>query len=248
MAKRKRLLPAPGERALTIRSFSSRGVSHRIWSPKTTKLHHLMSNVELGAFLDAEWRSDVSDIDDQVALDVDLYNSLAKEVGAHRYPAGSVPSSDLRLSLSRTRAPFIEVWSCKLSAERDKPAVKKKLEIERRIWEDYNHAAFREITEQELKLDRANNLLFIRPFGRVKSWLPSLSERERRGTLDELRRKLIADHDRPTMRTCWDFDRAAGVPLGSSMAGVRYAIAQRFWPIEINILIDPAQPPRWLIS
>lgn len=56
---------------LTIQDVPSRGVSHRIYSHKTQRVHHLLSNLELYVFLILDWSSFVQDIREQFPLNLD---------------------------------------------------------------------------------------------------------------------------------------------------------------------------------
>ena len=61
---------------LTIQNVPSRGVSHRIYSHKTQRVHHLLSNLELYVFLILDWSNSVQDIREQFPLNVNGYLNL----------------------------------------------------------------------------------------------------------------------------------------------------------------------------
>ncbi|ECM6197551.1 MULTISPECIES: transposase [Enterobacteriaceae] len=44
---------------LTVQEVPSSGRSHRIYSHKTGRVHHLLSDLELAVFLSLEWESSV---------------------------------------------------------------------------------------------------------------------------------------------------------------------------------------------
>ena len=50
---------------LRIHEVPSQGLSHRIYSFKTKRTHHLLSNLELGVFLTLDWMDHVQDIREQ---------------------------------------------------------------------------------------------------------------------------------------------------------------------------------------
>ena len=53
---------------LRIHEVPSQGLSHRIYSFKTKRTHHLLSNLELGVFLTLDWMDHVQDIREQYPL------------------------------------------------------------------------------------------------------------------------------------------------------------------------------------
>ncbi|EPH2679678.1 TnsA endonuclease N-terminal domain-containing protein [Enterobacter cloacae] len=53
---------------LTVQEVPSSGRSHRIYSHKTGRVHHLLSDLELAVFLSLEWESSVLDIREQFPL------------------------------------------------------------------------------------------------------------------------------------------------------------------------------------
>ncbi|EOQ74688.1 hypothetical protein F929_00797 [Acinetobacter lactucae] len=70
---------------LTIQDVSSRGVSHRIYSHKMQRVHHLLSNLELYVFLILDWSSSVQDIREQFPLNIDDTKEICLEHGL-RHP------------------------------------------------------------------------------------------------------------------------------------------------------------------
>jgi len=64
----------------------SRGVSHRIYSHKTQRVHHLLSNLELYVFLILDWSSSVQDIREQFPLNLDDTKEICLEHGL-RHPS-----------------------------------------------------------------------------------------------------------------------------------------------------------------
>lgn len=64
---------------LTIQSVPSRGVSHPIYSHKTQRVHHLLSNLELYIFLILDWSSSVQDIREQFPLNIDDTKEICLE-------------------------------------------------------------------------------------------------------------------------------------------------------------------------
>lgn len=62
----------------TVHSFSSRGNSHRIYSTKTGRTHHLFSNIERALFLKAEHGKQFIDFQEQRAMEREHTSAIAK--------------------------------------------------------------------------------------------------------------------------------------------------------------------------
>ncbi|WP_038349478.1 TnsA endonuclease N-terminal domain-containing protein, partial [Acinetobacter baumannii] len=93
---------------LTIQDVPSRGVSHRIYSHKTQRVHHLLSNLELYVFLILDWSSFVQDIREQFPLNLDDTKEICLEHGL-RHPSiqGSeqVMTSDFLIDTNDKKKP-----------------------------------------------------------------------------------------------------------------------------------------------
>ncbi|VTX55949.1 Transposon Tn7 transposition protein TnsA [Acinetobacter ursingii] len=64
---------------LTIRDVSSEGRSHRVFGHKSQRTYHLLSDLELAAFLLLEWNPSTTDIREQYPLDLDQTIGIAEE-------------------------------------------------------------------------------------------------------------------------------------------------------------------------
>ena len=121
---------------LTIQDVPSRGVSHRIYSHKTQRVHHLLSNLELYVFLILDWSSSVQDIREQFPLNIDDTREICLEHGL-RHPSiqGSeqVMSSNFLIDTNDKNKPQFAI-QVKPLKELLKERTIEKLEIERRYW------------------------------------------------------------------------------------------------------------------
>lgn len=79
---------------LTVRDVPSRRRSHRLSGMVTGRLHHLLSDLERGAFLIYDFRDDVRDIREQFPLVLDQTRSIAERAGI-RHPVDSKSRTDL---------------------------------------------------------------------------------------------------------------------------------------------------------
>lgn len=150
---------------LTIQDVPSRGVSHRIYSHKTQRVHHLLSNLELYVFLILDWSSSVQDIREQFPLNIDDTREICLEHGL-RHPSiqGSeqVMSSNFLIDTSdKNKRQF--VIQVKPLKELLKERTIEKLEIERRYWK-LKEIPWSIVTEQNIPITARKNLEWLSPF------------------------------------------------------------------------------------
>jgi hypothetical protein len=75
---------------ISIHDFSSRGLSSRVLSYKTNRVHHFLSRNELRFFYILEWSENVLDIREQYPmLDVELATDIAERANI-RYPRDNI--------------------------------------------------------------------------------------------------------------------------------------------------------------
>ena len=150
---------------LTIQDVSSHGVSHRIYSHKTQRVHHLLSNLELYVFLILDWSSSVQDIREQFPLDIDDTREICLEHGL-RHPciqgSNQVMSSDFLIDTNNKNKPQF-VIQVKPLKELLKERTIEKLEIERRYWA-LKEIPWNIVTEQNIPITARKNLEWLSPF------------------------------------------------------------------------------------
>jgi hypothetical protein len=234
-------------RPLTVRNFSSRGRSSVIWSPKTQQTHHLFSLTELYAFLVAEQRHDVTDIRTQVPLNTERYNAIAKQLDVKPYQKGFVATTDLVLTLKARRAPFREAQGCKTAEQLEDPIVLGRHNVEGEYWRSLG-ASYREVLDTSIDEVQQRNLLLVRAFLRPNSWQPNRPIDERQAILAELHAALCATPSAHLIVTCRRVAQQLHVSTGLLMAGLRYAISQGYWSVDLRFPIDPVLPPTFLFA
>ena len=150
---------------LTIQDVPSRGVSHRIYSHKTQRVHHLLSNLELYVFLILDWSSSVQDIREQFPLNLDDTKEICLEHGL-RHPniqgSEQVMTSDFLIDTNDKKQPQF-VIQVKPLKELIKERTIEKLEIERRYWE-VKEIPWSIVTEQNIPTTARKNLEWVSPF------------------------------------------------------------------------------------
>lgn len=124
---------------LDVHDLSSLGLSTRVPCPKTGRLHHLLSGLETGIFMEFMLMPDVTDIQEQYPLDREDTRAIALGMGvAHpTYPGGKVDvvmTTDLVVHRQTANGIVRSARSVKPVAELDDARTLLKLEIERRYW------------------------------------------------------------------------------------------------------------------
>lgn len=233
---------------LTVRSFGSRGMAHRVFGYKTGRIHHLHSNHELGCFLLLEWNNEVIDIREQFPLfPVSETQIIAEELG-YRHPIQrfkrkgklkqqpAVLTSDFRVTLSDWGATPELIISVKPSAELEKRRVLEKLEIERSYWQRRS-VEWQLVTEQELPQVMINNLKLILPFRDLGA--SAISERNVEPLLAEFYRYLEKS-DHSLEATCSEFEKEVGLQVGTGLTLVWHALATKYWFTNLSWPLDPS--------
>ena len=148
---------------ILIQDFASKGTVARIYSHKTKRIHHLLSNNERYYFYLLEWSEQVLDIREQFPLaDVQLAIEAAAGAGI-RYPVDYVSNFPyvLTCDFMITTRRGLKARTVKLASELNNPRVVEKLEIERRYWKKLD-VDWKLVTENEIDYDKARNLEWLR--------------------------------------------------------------------------------------
>ena len=145
-----------------IQDFPSLGMVSRVLGTTTGRIHHLMSNLELGLFYLLDWTDDVTDIREQFPL-IDLAQAIEIAEKANiKYPydpKSSFPyvlTSDFYVETKQNAM----VISVKPSSELAKLRVREKLEIERRYW-SLRGIQWSIMTENEINSIKAKNIEWL---------------------------------------------------------------------------------------
>lgn len=123
---------------LTVRDVPSRGRVHRRPSITHGRIVHLLSDLELSAFLLFDWNKSVIDIREQFPLDPERTLNIAKRLGI-KHPVAKgvnqVMSTDLVIDIERDGQIISQAVSVKYSEDLENERVVEKQELERRFWE-----------------------------------------------------------------------------------------------------------------
>lgn len=148
---------------LQINDISSRGRSHRTASDRTGfRTHHLLSDNELYAYIDAWWRPDVTDIREQYPLlPVELTVAIAAQLGV-RHPRNHkeqlyIPQTTDLVLVTKTG---LEPIAIKEDADYEVRRTQEKLAIQEEFWRRRGFE-MKVVLSSQLKTQRSLNLLWI---------------------------------------------------------------------------------------
>lgn len=158
---------------LRVQDVPSKGHSRKVGGVKIERTFHLLSNLELGYFLVAEFSDDVVDIREQFPLlPRGTAQSIASSLGVRYpvYPKSSVPvvmSTDFVLTVRNPDGSLKTVArSTKYSKDLEDDRTLDKLEIEREFWMGQG-VSWENVTEHQLTTDLVNNLGLLRKYAQV---------------------------------------------------------------------------------
>lgn len=213
-------------------SFSSLGRTRRVWSPKSNRMHHLLSDVEYSLFLMLEWALHVVDIREQFPLPRDLTMAVAEDLGIKHpyYPRTDVPlvmTVDVLATTVRDGVIQLEAFDAKRLAETENFRSLEKLEISRRALSlmDVPHVL---VFDTSISTQRTKNLAWIRDSivkpGEVEPATDFWKNLSRRMTSDlaglRAAQQTLADF-------CGEFDARHGLQAGSGLRVARLLMLER---------------------
>jgi len=215
---------------LYVQDVPSEGRSHRVYSHKTGRIHHLLSDLELAAFLVFEWASHIVDIREQFPLRRDETQAIAKDNGL-RHPSirgvDQVMSSDFlvdsRIGLHRQFA--VQVKS---SESFNDTKTIEKLEIERRYWLSKQIPWFL-VTEHEIDPVIKQNISWLYP---TKS--DGLIDVELIQQLPILESAFSKSPQSKMIDVCKQMDTAYDLELGQTLRDVRTLIANGYLKFNMH--------------
>lgn len=213
-----------------VTDFSSRGKSRRIFSRKTGRVHHLLSDVEWQLFLLLEFSRNVIDIREQYPLRRDETLSLAAQRNIRHpiYPGTKVPAvmtCDFLVTFERDGQKTLAAFSCKRSDGAEDARKVELLEIERAYFDALgipHHLVF----HSELPTNKFNNLAWCRG-----ATINNEGIEEYPDSFCEFSERLLADLRKPgrsgsLAEYCASFEARTGAPTGLGLRVARALLWQ----------------------
>ena len=216
---------------LTIRDVSSDGRSHRIYGHKSQRTYHLLSDLELAAFLLLEWNPSTTDIREQYPLDLDQTIEIAKEAKILHPKIRQnyhIVTSDFVIDTDKVETPRFVVQVKYSNALNDSRTIEK-LEIERRYWTKQN-IPFYIFTEHQVPKVIYENIMWLYPA--LKQEEISIDILERLDFYVDIFQRYKA---KKVIDITKIIDTQYELEIGQSLREVRELIAQRYFYFELNI-------------
>lgn len=215
---------------LTVNDVPSSGRSHRVYSFKTGRVHHLLSDLELAVFLVLEWSNNTSDIREQFPLILEETKNLALEHEiAHPSVKGmpQVMTSDFLVdTLNGTQKRFV-IQAKYVSDLYDNRTVEK-LELERLYWKSKNIPWFI-VTEKDISKNVHDNINWLHS---AKSGPVNLGELAQQ--LPFLKKSFTENPASIFINICKKIDMDYDIPQGSSLRDLRILIAYGFIRFDLR--------------
>lgn len=149
--------------SISAGSFSSEGLTHRAMGHKTGRLHVMFSILEFQYFVLLDFADNVTDIREQLALDLEETQFIAKALGV-KHPYDRKNKRDHQMSTD-----FLVQLEDRTIARTIKPLKKlnkrviEKFEIERIYWENRD-VEWAIVTEKQLSQNLVENLMEFREY------------------------------------------------------------------------------------
>lgn len=221
-----------------VREISSRGVSTRIWSAKTGRVHQLLSKLELIVFFVFEWSEAVEDIREQYPLDLERTVALAERLGiAHPRLYGELMTmtTDFVLTVRRGGVLVTEAWSVKYRSD-SSARTRAKLRLEQAFWAEQG-VIWRIATEDTVPDVVVRNLRWIRP-GADLADCTALTVAAIRRIAPSLTDEVLGATD--TLADCAArCDARLGLARGDALAVARHLLATRRWTVDMLRPVGP---------
>lgn len=151
---------------LTIQDVPSSGRVHRFIGWKTTREHHLFSDLEFNYHCFSDWAENILDIREQFPLERELTSKIADDLGiAHPIDKKTntpiVMTTDCFLTMREGASIVYKARTMKYEKDLNDKRVIEKFEIEKCYWEQQG-IDWAIVTEKELPATFISNLKFLR--------------------------------------------------------------------------------------
>jgi len=225
---------------LLIQDVPSTGLSTRVPGWKTSRIHHLLSNLELFYFYHLEWSDIVTDIREQFPLPLEETVLIAEQLGI-KHPMISntqdlvVMTTDFIVTVRKGNTEYDIARTCKYAKDLQSENVLKKLEIERIYWKTRN-TNWGIVTERDIDMTLANNVGWIYEHKIVKDLPPDTIKR-----VQSILTQSITTSSSPLTTLSYQCDDRLGLKPGTSLMIVRHLLASKNWEVDMTQQIQPEE-------
>jgi hypothetical protein len=215
---------------ITIRDLPSEGRSYRIYGFSTKRTHHLLSDLELAAFLFYEWNTAVIDIREQFPLKYEDTLVIAQERRVRHPTIGGylkVMSSDFLIDIDGNKETQFAIQVKYVNDLKDKRVIEK-LEIERRYWEQKGISWYL-VTERNIPKTITNNIKWL------YSSIPQEEEHSRLIAQLPMYVDFFKDHKSFRIsEIAMKIDKAYSLEVGESLRTIRSLLAMRYLLFDLR--------------
>lgn len=223
---------------IEVADFSSRGNSRRVFSHKTSRVHHLFSDVEWHLFLLLEYAPSVIDIREQYPLDREDTIAIAAELSIRHptYRGTTIPevmTCDFIVTYQQTNEPRLVAFNCKRTEEAEEARSIEKLEIQRTYFNGCgiaHHLVFHSM----LPMTKIRNIEWIRSAHLRQDELEPYD-----GYYQEHAERLASElaHNQlmcSLSEFCEGYDTRCGAHPGTGLRAVRMLLSQGKLAADLN--------------
>ncbi|WP_051379069.1 heteromeric transposase endonuclease subunit TnsA [Derxia gummosa] len=215
-------------------------MSRRIYSPKTNRVHHLLSNVENDLFVALEWSREITDIREQYPLDRDVTTEVAASLGIkHPYYVGTHVRTVMTVDFlcTRMRAGMEEyvAFNAKRTEEASDRRSLEKLEIQRAALQLLG-VAHHVVFHDDLPKRKISNLRWIRD-----GYLRDGEREPYPGYFDDIKSRLAASWPQSGLAACTlaehcaRFDTSQGAERGTGLKAARMLMLDRWLVPDLEV-------------
>lgn len=216
---------------LRVQDVPSDGRSHRIFSHKTKRIHHLLSDLELATFLLFDWSESVLDIREQFPLIRDDTRIIAQREGIKHPVTQGVDLVMTTDFLIDAKDPFPAQFAVQVKYQESfkDPRTIEKLDLERCYWQQKG-IPWVTITEQDIDVQIRKNI----------EWLYSVkidditSTKQISETMAFLPAAVARFSEFSVIDACKHIDLAYELELGQSLRDLRLLMANRLAIFDIR--------------
>ena len=209
---------------LTVQDVPSKGRIHRRPSLTHNRIVHLLSDLELAAFLLFDWEKAVIDIREQFPLNPEATLSIAKRLGI-KHPAYQgviqVMTTDLLVDFNSDGQHLSKAISVKYAQDLEDERTIEKLELERRFWEGEGIEWFI-FTEHEVPVHFVKNIRWLAPH--MHSY--DLDDSQRMFVFESILQMLEACPEEKLPVLLSELDQKQGLERGTNLKYFRHLAAQ----------------------
>lgn len=217
---------------LTVRDVPSKGRVHRRPALTHNRVVHLLSDLELAAFLLFDWQPSVTDIREQFPLNPEATIDIAKRLGI-KHPAyqgvHQVMTTDLLVDFLIEGQHSCQAISVKYAEDLEDERTIEKQELERRYWENEGIDWFI-FTEHEVPAITIKNIRWLAPH--MHSY--DIQDMERVRVFERIAKALDASAEEKLPVPLKELDETYELTSGSHLQFFRHLAAQNAFQWDIH--------------